>query len=136
MTFFVLRKWFPLLLGSSLVTGIALAQSPASGGEDTSVKPAAVTNQPVTPIADSPSAKPATSAPEASDQIKPTDQTSDPLKRPLNDKQKKENSKKLKQELSQTYKKWLNNDVRYIISPEESAAFKQLSNDEERDQFI
>ena len=48
-------------------------------------------------------------------------------------KQKKENSKKLKQELSSTYKKWLNEDVRWIITPEELTAFKQLSNDEERD---
>ncbi len=60
----------------------------------------------------------------------------DPLKRPLTDKQKKENAKSLKQELSRTYKKWLNEDVAYIITDEERAAFKQLSNDEERDQFI
>ncbi len=38
--------------------------------------------------------------------------------------------------MSRTYKKWLNQDVVYIITPEEKAAFKQLSNDEERDQFI
>ena len=65
-----------------------------------------------------------------------SDQSSDPLKRPLTDKQKKANSKALKQELSGTYKKWLNEDVVYIITPEEKAAFKALSNDEERDQFI
>jgi GWxTD domain-containing protein len=63
-------------------------------------------------------------------------QTGDPLKRPLTDKQKKENAKALKQELSKTYKKWLDEDVVYIISDEERKAFKQLSNDEERDQFI
>ena len=45
-------------------------------------------------------------------------------------------AKALKQELSSTYKKWLNEDVRYIITSEEMTAFKQLSNDEERDQFI
>jgi len=60
----------------------------------------------------------------------------DPLKRPLSEKQKKENAKALKQELSKTYKKWLDEDVVYIISDEERKAFKQLSNDEERDQFI
>ncbi len=38
--------------------------------------------------------------------------------------------------MSSTYKKWLKEDVKYIITPEEEAAFKQLSNDEERDQFI
>jgi GWxTD domain-containing protein len=64
------------------------------------------------------------------------DQSADPLKRPLTEKQKKANAKSLKQELSKTYKKWLDEDVAYIITPEERAAFKQLSNDEERDQFI
>ena len=60
----------------------------------------------------------------------------DPLKRPLTDKQKKQNSKSLKIELSKTYKKWLDEDVRWIISDEEQKAFKLLSNDEERDAFI
>lgn len=63
-------------------------------------------------------------------------QEQDPLKRPLTEKQKKEQSKKLYQELSKTYKTWLNEDVAYIITPEERQAFLQLSNDEERDQFI
>src|SRR5438477_10855308 len=63
-------------------------------------------------------------------------QQADPLKRPIGEKQKKENAKALKQELGKTYKKWLDEDVRWIISDEERAAFKQLSNDEERDQFI
>jgi GWxTD domain-containing protein len=64
-----------------------------------------------------------------------TDQP-DPLKRPLTDKQKRANAKALKQELGKTYKKWLDEDVRWIITDEERSAFKQLSNDEERDQFI
>ena len=38
--------------------------------------------------------------------------------------------------MGKTYKKWLDEDVVYIISDEERKAFKQLSNDEERDQFI
>jgi GWxTD domain-containing protein len=65
-----------------------------------------------------------------------TDQESDPLKRPLSDKQRKENAKALQKEISKTYRKWLDEDVRWIITDEERAAFKQLSNDEERDQFI
>ena len=63
-------------------------------------------------------------------------QKSDPLKRPLTQTQKKANSKALQKELGRTYKKWLDEDVRWIITDEERAAFKQLSNDEERDQFI
>jgi GWxTD domain-containing protein len=58
------------------------------------------------------------------------------LKRPLSEKQRKANEKSLKQELSKEYKKWLDEDVRWIITDEEMSAFKQLSNDEERDQFI
>ena len=60
----------------------------------------------------------------------------DPLKRPVTDKERKKNAKALKQELSKPYKKWLDEDVVYIITDEERAAFKQLSNDEERDNFI
>jgi GWxTD domain-containing protein len=60
----------------------------------------------------------------------------DPLKRPTNEKQRQKNSRGLKQELSKTYKKWLEEDVVWIITDEERAAFKQLSNDEERDNFI
>ena len=79
--------------------------------------------------------------PSSSDQATPASsatqgQSTDPLKRPISEKQKKENAKALKQELSKTYKKWLDEDVVYIISDEERKAFKQLSNDEERDQFI
>jgi GWxTD domain-containing protein len=60
----------------------------------------------------------------------------DPLKRPQSEKQRKQQGKALKVELSRVYKKWLNEDVVWIITDQERAAFKQLSNDEERDNFI
>src|ERR1039457_2285512 len=60
----------------------------------------------------------------------------DPLKRPIPEKQRKANAKALKIELSKTYRKWLDEDVRWIITDQEKSAFMQLSNDEERDQFI
>jgi GWxTD domain-containing protein len=60
----------------------------------------------------------------------------DPLTRPVNEKQRKKNERAFKQEVSKVYKKWLDEDVVYIITDEERAAFKQLSNDEERDNFI
>jgi GWxTD domain-containing protein len=66
----------------------------------------------------------------------PQDPVVDPLKKPLSEKQKKKNEKALKQELRGPYKKWLDEDVVWIITDEERQAFKQLSNDEERDQFI
>ncbi|MGB6403489.1 MAG: hypothetical protein WBF26_11635 [Candidatus Sulfotelmatobacter sp.] len=68
-------------------------------------------------------------------QAQPTDEV-DPLKRPPSEKQKKQQKRNLNIELSKTYKKWLNEDVVWIITDEERAAFKQLSNDEERDNFI
>jgi GWxTD domain-containing protein len=60
----------------------------------------------------------------------------DPLKCPLSEKQRKKNAKSLRQELGKTYRKWLDEDVRWIITDEEKSAFMQLSNDEERDNFI
>lgn len=60
----------------------------------------------------------------------------DPLKRELTEKQKRQNAKSLRHELEDSYKKWLNQDVRWIITDDERKAFMQLSNNEERDQFI
>jgi len=79
--------------------------------------------------------KPAQDAAPAVVQTQPQDAV-DPLKRPTDEKQKKKNARALKQELSKPYKKWLDEDVSYIITDEERAAFRQLSNDEERDNFI
>ena len=75
-------------------------------------------------------------SPSSSASADPQAQGSDPLKRPLSEAQKKQNAKALQKEISKTYKKWLDEDVRWIITDEERAAFKQLSNDDERDQFI
>jgi GWxTD domain-containing protein len=52
-------------------------------------------------------------------------------------KEKEKHKKARKQEDSEAvYKRWLNEDVLYIITPEERAAFKKLQTDEEREQFI
>jgi GWxTD domain-containing protein len=64
------------------------------------------------------------------------EQEVDPLKRPLSDKQKISRQRELKHEISGAYKTWLNQDVAWIISDQETKAFKSLSNDEERDAFI
>jgi GWxTD domain-containing protein len=72
---------------------------------------------------------------EADAQASPDGQT-DPLKRPLSQKEKKKNSKSLRAELSHRDKIWLDQDVAWIITDEERSAFKQLSNDEERENFI
>ncbi len=44
--------------------------------------------------------------------------------------------KALRKELEGPFRKWLDEDVRYIITSEERKAFLQLSTDEEREQFI
>jgi GWxTD domain-containing protein len=127
MKFRVARRLFSILFTLLMACGSAAAQAAASAGQGTSPA-AAASDKPATPAAGS--AADSKGAPAA------TDSQGDPMKRPLTEKQKKANAKALKQELSSTYKKWLNEDVRWIISPEELSAFKQLSNDEERDQFI
>jgi len=60
----------------------------------------------------------------------------DPLKRPLTDKQRVQRRNALKGEIKGAYKNWLEQDVTYIISDEERKAFKSLTNDEEREAFI
>jgi GWxTD domain-containing protein len=65
-----------------------------------------------------------------------TGQTQDPLSRPLSDKERFQQQKELKTELKGSYKKWLDEDVRWIITDQEMKAFKSLSNDEEREAFI
>jgi GWxTD domain-containing protein len=56
--------------------------------------------------------------------------------KPLTEKERKRREAKLKKELETPYRKWLNEDVAYIITDEERAAFKKLQTDEEREQFI
>src|SRR5579864_14457 len=110
-TFFCLILSFAFALG---LTSSAAAQDP-------------------NPQQGKPADKPADTAAASADQ---QSQEVDPLKKPLTAKQRKKNEKALKQELRGPYKKWLDEDVAWIITDEERAAFKQLSNDEERDQFI
>jgi GWxTD domain-containing protein len=80
----------------------------------------------------------------AQDQDKKTDDTQkntdaqgrETIAKPLTAKQKKKQEAKLRKELETPYKKWLNEDVAYIITDEERTAFKRLNTDDEREQFI
>jgi GWxTD domain-containing protein len=114
---------FQTALRILLVSSLGLAASGAIAQDSAAPTPAPADQKAVDPSAKTTSA------------AAPQDAT-DPLKRPTNEKQKKKNERALKQELSKPYKKWLDEDVIYIITDEERAAFKQLSNDEERDNFI
>ena len=59
--------------------------------------------------------------------VKPSTQTSA---------EKKKSDRKLKKELDTPYRKWLDEDVTYIITKDEETAFLHLSTNEEREQFI
>ncbi|MDR3740565.1 MAG: GWxTD domain-containing protein [Terracidiphilus sp.] len=64
------------------------------------------------------------------------DQDVDPLKRQRSDEDVRKAQKAVRQELKGAFKTWLEQDVAYIISDDERKAFKNLSNDEERESFI
>ena len=69
----------------------------------------------------------------------PAQDAADPKAPPVPQKLDKEQKRKIKKslkELDTPYKQWLNEDVVYIISPEERQAFLQLETNEEREQFI
>jgi GWxTD domain-containing protein len=51
-------------------------------------------------------------------------------------KEEKRRKKAIQNEYESAYKKWLSEEVPYIITPEERASFKKLSTDDEREQFI
>ena len=82
------------------------------------------------------SPRPADNDQAQADQTQNKNKGTDPLKRELTEKQKRQNAKSLRHELGESYKKWLDQDVRWIITDDERKAFMQLSNNEERDQFI
>jgi GWxTD domain-containing protein len=73
-------------------------------------------------------------AQEKGDSKKPAQRET--VAKPLTAKEQKKREDKLKKELMTPYRKWMNEDVTYIISDEERATFKRLQTDEEREQFI
>jgi GWxTD domain-containing protein len=118
------------LLALAVAAGLAVPARAQSDKPEASSPAASIAPSSGTTSSGTQSSATVTSTP-----AQPTDEI-DPLKRKLTDKQKKQQKASLKIELSKTYKKWLNEDVVWIITDEERAAFKQLSNDEERDNFI
>ena len=72
----------------------------------------------------------------AADKKKVIDANRETVAKPLTEKEKKRREDKLRKELEGPYRKWLNEDVLYIITDEEKTAFKRLSTEDEREQFI
>lgn len=58
------------------------------------------------------------------------------VSKPLTKKQIARKQKELERELAGPWKKWMNEDVTYIITDEERQAFKRFKTDEERQQFV
>ena len=56
--------------------------------------------------------------------------------KPPSNRQKSRAEARLKKELETPYKKWLDEEVGWIISDEERTAFKRLQTDDERQEFI
>jgi GWxTD domain-containing protein len=73
---------------------------------------------------------------KADDKKASSDSQQKTIARPMTEKAKKAAEARLKKELETPYKKWLNEEVIYIISDEERKAFGQLKTDEERQSFI
>ncbi len=73
-------------------------------------------------------------SPKGDDQDKDKDQNQEAPKKMS--KEEKRRQKAIRAEYETPYKKWLSDEVPYIITNEERAAFKKLSTDDEREQFI
>jgi GWxTD domain-containing protein len=56
--------------------------------------------------------------------------------KPMSEKDRRKQEEKLRKELMGPYRKWLNEDVGYIITDEERQSFKRLATDDERQSFI
>ncbi|MGD0012899.1 MAG: GWxTD domain-containing protein [Bryobacteraceae bacterium] len=76
-----------------------------------------------------PAAEPTAATPTASAQRETT-------AKPLSERERRKREERLRRELASPYKKWLNEDVLYIITDEERQAFRRFSTDEEREQFV
>ncbi|MGC1685325.1 MAG: GWxTD domain-containing protein [Candidatus Acidiferrales bacterium] len=88
----------------------------------------AIPSQPISAQSDQTDTK------QAPTQTTPDDKTQPPAKQVEKDRKKRERA--LEKELASPYKKWLEEDVVYIITPEERGAFLRLQTNEEREQFI
>jgi GWxTD domain-containing protein len=63
-------------------------------------------------------------------------QKKETVAKPMTDKQKRKADERLRKELGSPYAKWLDEEVRWIISDEERTAFKRLQTDDEKQAFI
>src|SRR5579864_2134658 len=69
-------------------------------------------------------------------QDKGKQQKKETVAKPMTEKQKRQAEDRLRKELASPYNKWLDEEVRWIISDEERTAFKRLQTDDEKQSFI
>ena len=110
-----------IICGSYLVQAQETSQQEQSSPEQ---KEAANSNS-------TPQSKASDSKAKNKDAATADDGQEDPLKRP-----RPETKGSRLEKLGGVYKKWLDEDVRWIITDEETSAFKKLTTNAERDQFI
>jgi len=67
--------------------------------------------------------------------LPPKDKDNEPNKEKT-PRQERRRQKAIQKEMESPYKKWLQDEVPYIITDQERASFKKLATDEEREQFI
>ncbi|HTP86385.1 MAG TPA: GWxTD domain-containing protein [Bryobacteraceae bacterium] len=72
----------------------------------------------------------------ASDKSQSSSDTRETVAKPMSEKERRKKEERLRKELQTPWKKWLNEDVSYIITDEERKAFKDLQTDEERQSFV
>jgi GWxTD domain-containing protein len=76
------------------------------------------------------------SAAQTQSDTKPNTAKKETVAKPMTDKQKKKQEEMFRKELETPWKKWLNEEVVYIITDEEKKSFHSLATDDERDQFV
>jgi GWxTD domain-containing protein len=72
----------------------------------------------------------------AAAQKKQADGQRETVAKPMSEKEQRKREAKLRKELETPYRKWMSEDVNYIITDEERKSFKNMQTDEEREQFI
>src|SRR5208283_428221 len=117
-------------LSTSLLLGLVIAQqSQPTPPSSPQAQPADQATQPVDQPPDS-------ALPKKKGKTLGLPPGSETIAKPISEREKKKRAERLKGELETPYRKWLNEDVAYIITDEERAAFKQLQSDDQREQFI
>jgi GWxTD domain-containing protein len=132
--------WTPAISAGILAVsaGIALASWQTQPAQQPQAPIPAVTPAPAVPVAvELPAAPARKSAPvliAQARQTTPAPQATQSVEQQLRDALQREDTAPTN--LATPYKKWLNEDVAYIITDEERKAFKAATSDEEREQFI